>query len=225
MADIGAQSAPDDLVELGRIVSAYGVRGWVKIQPHSAQGLVLRAAPVWWLAPPVSPASSLATSPATSPATPSSGLANTSTLPKLRAHAVKQVRPQGSTVVADLEHVGDRDLAESMRGYTVYVSRQYFPKAQADEFYWIDLVDCYVFSDAQLVGVVTEVVDNGAHAILRVNRLTIEGDQTPSEGHVPQPLLDVKGRPEEVLVPFVAAHVQHVDIAARRIETDWPLDL
>lgn len=217
MADIGAQSAPDDLVELGRIVSAYGVRGWVKIQPHSAQGLVLRAAPVWWLAPPVSPASS--------PATPSSGLANTTTPPMLRAHAVKQVRPQGSTVVADLEHVGDRDLAESMRGYTVYASRQYFPKAQADEFYWIDLVDCYVYSEAQLVGMVTEVVDNGAHAILRVNRLTIEGDQTPSEGHVPQPLLDAKGRPEEVLVPFVAAHVQHVDIAARRIETDWPLDL
>lgn len=213
MADIGAQVAPNDLVELGRIVSAYGVRGWVKIQPHSAQGLVLRAAPVWWLAPPAPPAP------------PSSGLADTSKSPKLRAHAVKQVRPQGSTVVADLEHVGDRDLAESMRGYTVYVSRQYFPKAQADEFYWIDLVDCYVFSDAQLVGIVTEVVDNGAHAILRVNRLTIEGDQTPSEGHVPQPLLDDKGRPEEVLVPFVAAHVQHVDIAARRIETDWPLDL
>lgn len=216
MADIGAQLAPNDLVELGRIVSAYGVRGWVKIQPHSAQGLVLRAAPVWWLAPPVSPAS---------PTSPSAGLANTSNPSKLRAHAVKQVRPQGSTVVADLEHVGDRDLAESMRGFTVYVSRQYFPKAQADEFYWVDLVDCYVFSDAQLVGVVTEVVDNGAHAILRVNRLTIEGDQTPSEDHVPQPLLDVKGRPEEVLVPFVAAHVQHVDIVARRIETDWPLDL
>lgn len=216
MADIGAQVAPNDLVELGRIVSAYGVRGWVKIQPHSAQGLVLRAAPVWWLAQPASPATLAA---------PSSGSANISKSPGLRAHAVKQVRPQGSTVVADLEHVGDRDLAESMRGYTVYVSRQYFPKAQADEFYWIDLVDCYVYSEAQLVGVVTEVVDNGAHAILRVNRLTIEGDQTPSEGHVPQPLLDVKGRPEEVLVPFVAAHVQHVDIAARRIETDWPLDL
>ncbi len=216
MADIGAQVAPDDLVELGRIVSAYGVRGWVKIQPHSAQGLVLRAAPVWWLAPPFPPASH---------ASPNSGFDATSRSPKLRSHAVKQVRPQGSTVVADLEHVGDRDLAESMRGYTVYVSRQYFPKAQADEFYWVDLVNCYVYSDARLVGIVAEVVDNGAHAILRVNRLTIDGDQTPSDVHAPQPVLDVKGRPEEVLVPFVAAHVQHVDIVARRIETDWPLDL
>jgi 16S rRNA processing protein RimM len=211
MADIGASQAPDDLVELGRIVSAYGVRGWVKVQPHSAQGLVLRAAPVWWLAPPIPPASKLYSQPDLNP--------------QLRAHKVKQVRPQGSTVVADLEHVGDRDIAESMRGFTVYVSRQYFPKAQADEFYWVDLVNCYVFSDARLVGVVDEVVDNGAHAILRVQRMQIEGDQTPSPEHQPQLLLDEKGRPQEILIPFVAAHVQHVDIATRRIETDWPLDL
>jgi 16S rRNA processing protein RimM len=112
-----------------------------------------------------------------------------------------------------------------MRGYTVFVSRQYFPKAQADEFYWVDLVNCYVYSDAQLMGMVVEVVDNGAHAILRVNRLKLDGDQTPSDIHIPQPLLDIKGRQDEVLVPFVAAHVQHVDIVARRIETDWPLDL
>jgi len=218
MADIGAQAAPDDLIELGRIVSAYGVRGWVKIQPHSAQGLVLRAAPVWWLSPPTSPAS------AASLATLSDGV-SIPALSKLRPHTVKQVRPQGSTIVADLEHVGDRDLAESMRGYTVFVSRQYFPKAQADEFYWVDLVNCYVYSDAQLMGMVVEVVDNGAHAILRVNRLKLDGDQTPSDIHIPQPLLDIKGRQDEVLVPFVAAHVQHVDIVARRIETDWPLDL
>jgi len=210
MADIGAQQAPSDLVELGRIVSAYGVRGWVKIQPHSSQSVVLRAAPVWWLAPPVSPA------------LPNSGSFDAS---KLRPHAVKQVRPQGSTVVADLEHVGDRDLAEAMRGYTVHVSRQYFPKAQADEFYWVDLVDCYVYNDSQLIGLVVEVVDNGAHAILRVNRMRLDGDQIPSANHIPVPLYDAKERPEEVLIPFVAAHVQHVDIVARRIETDWPLDL
>ena len=210
MADTGAQPAPNDLIELGRVVSAYGVRGWVKIQPHSAQGVVLRAAPIWWLAPPISPIS------------PNSETAESS---KFRPHVVKQARPQGATVVADLEHVGDRDLAESMRGYTVHVSRQFFPKAQADEFYWVDLVDCYVFSAAQLVGVVLEVVDNGAHAILRVQRMSHAGDQTPSIEHMPQVILDAKGRPEEILVPFVAAHVQHVDIAARRIETDWPLDL
>jgi len=213
MADIGAQQAPDDLIELGRIVSAYGVRGWVKVKPHSAQSLVLRAAPVWWLAPPIfSPP-------------PSFQSAESSDSGKFRPHTVKQVRPQGASIVADLEQVDDRDLAESLGGYTVHVSRQFFPKAQADEFYWVDLENCYVYSDAQLVGLVLEVVDNGAHAILRVQRMGLEGDQVPSEEHPPTVILDTKGRPEEILVPFVAAHVQHVDIAARRIETDWPLEL
>jgi len=72
---------------------------------------------------------------------------------------------------------------------------------------------------------VEEVLDNGAHAILRVQRMSLEGDQFPTADHAPQPILDARGRPVEILVPFVAAHVQHVDIASRRIETDWPLDL
>lgn len=211
MTEASTERPPDDLIELGRIVSAYGVRGWVKVQPHSTQGLVLRAAPVWWLAPPVVPGQA------------SGSQAHSPT--KLSPYPVKQSRPQGSTVVADLQGIADRDIAEAMRGYTVHVSRQYFPKAQADEFYWVDLVGCYVFSADQLVGVVEEVVDNGAHAILRLYRMQLDGDQSPTDAHQPQVLLDPKGRPQEVLVPFVAAHVQHVDIQARRIETDWPLDL
>ena len=197
MAVDGAATAPDDLIELGRIISAYGVRGWVKIQPHSAQGTVLRAAPVWWLVAPVAPLAK--------PGAP---------VP----HKVKQVRSQGSTVVADLEGVGERDLAESLRGYTVLVSRQHFPKAQTDEYYWVDLVGCQVFGAEGLLGVVHEVVDNGAHALLKVHR------QRAQEVAEPLALLDAKGKPQETLVPFVAAHVQHVDIAARRIDTDWPVD-
>ncbi len=214
MAGNGAVSAPDDLIELGRIVSAYGVHGWVKIQPYSAQADVLRVAPVWWLAAPVAPAQAGAAAEVKRSVSP------------LRAHAVKQVRRQGSTIVADLEDVGDRDVAEGMRGFTVHVSRQYFPAAKADEFYWVDLVGCNVYGQdteaatpgSVLIGVVDEVVDNGAHALLRVHRFT---SAPGSEAVV---MLDPKGRPVEVLVPFVSAHVQRVDIKARRIETDWPID-
>ena len=202
MADTGAAKAPNDLVELGRIVSAYGVRGWVKAQPHSSQSTVLRAAPVWWLCPPSGPL------PVSADSSPSASLP-ASVLSRCTPHAVIQCRPQGLTVVAELEGVPDRDVADSKRGYTVYVSREYFPQAKSDEYYWVDLIGCQVFTEDQLMGQVQEVLDNGAHAILRVTT----------------PTLDAKGRPQEVLVPFVAAHVQHVDITKRRIETDWPFDL
>lgn len=202
MADTGAAKAPNDLVELGRIVSAYGVRGWVKAQPHSSQSTVLRAAPVWWLCPPSGPVATPADS-------SSSASLPASVLSRCTPHAVKQCRPQGLTVVAELDGVPDRDVADSKRGYTIYVSREYFPQAKSDEYYWVDLIGCQVFTEDQLMGQVQEVLDNGAHAILRVKTLK----------------LDAKGRPQEVLVPFVAAHVQHVDIKTRRIETDWPFDL
>lgn len=202
MADTGAAKAPNDLVELGRIVSAYGVRGWVKAQPHSSQSTVLRAAPVWWLCPPSGPLPTPADS-------SSSASLPASVLSRCTPHAVKQCRPQGLTVVAELDGVPDRDVADSKRGYTIYVSREYFPQAKSDEYYWVDLIGCQVFTEDQLMGQVQEVLDNGAHAILRVKTLK----------------LDAKGRPQEVLVPFVAAHVQHVDIKTRRIETDWPFDL
>ncbi len=245
MTGNGALVAPDDLIELGRIISAYGIRGWVKVQPHSAQAEVLRAAPIWWLCSPAPPAHLGAKVAAGS-------AASAAWKPAMQAHAVKQVRPQGSTVVADLDGIADRDLAESMRGYTVHVSRKDFPAAHGDEYYWIDLVGCMVYSDmqtsesdpasvssptastpsltsmpanvaltpqSQLIGQVAEVVDNGAHALLRVVRM-----QPSSTIAAPVALLDAKDRSIEVLIPFVAAHVQHVDIVARRIDTDWPLD-
>lgn len=216
MAGKGALKAPDDLIELGRIISAYGIRGWVKVQPHSAQAEVIRAAPIWWLCSPAPPAHLGAKAAV-------GASASAAWQPMMQPYTVKQVRPQGSSVVADLEGVGDRDIAESMRGYTVHVSRKDFPTAHGDEYYWVDLVGCMVYgqadTDNSLIGQVAEVIDNGAHALLRVLRLELVA------GHAEMtPVLDEKGRQEEVLVPFVAAHVQKVDIAARRIDTDWPLD-
>ena len=217
MAVKGASKAPDDLIELGRIISAYGIRGWVKVQPHSAQAEVLRAAPIWWLCSPAPPAHLGAKA---AEGASKSISASAAWQPVMRPYTVKQVRPQGSTVVADLEGIADRDAAEGMRGYTVHVSRKDFPAAHGDEYYWVDLVDCQVYGeDSILIGQVVEVIDNGAHALLRVLRQQCLPGQTEITA-----VLDDKGRQTEVLVPFVAAHVQNVDIAARRIDTDWPLD-
>ena len=205
MPEQGASTAPRDLVELGRIVSGYGVRGWVKIQPHSSQSDVLRKANSWWLRRPVAPAKRSAT-------TGSNDL-----LPAVQYKVVTS-RTQGATVVAQLGSVDDRDQAESLVGCTVHVSKALFPPAKGDEYYWVDLESCFVYETGTqaLIGVVSEVLDNGAHAILRVQRLIALDPQ--------EPLLDEKGKVSEILVPFVETYVQHVDIQAKKIDTDWPLD-
>ncbi|NYT85778.1 ribosome maturation factor RimM [Pollutimonas harenae] len=196
--------APTDLVELGRVVSAYGVRGWVKIQPHSSNGQVLLKAKTWWLKAP----------------TLKTGLGASALV---FATNVAASRPQGATVVAQLDVVADRDQAEALKGHTVWVPRAEFPPAEDDEYYWVDLIGCRLFGEhdgqSALIGQVLDVVDNGAHAVLRVARAEFD-----AEGDLVF-LQSSKGKSIEVLVPFVAAHVHTVDLAARRLDSDWPVEL
>ncbi|ARP80998.1 16S rRNA processing protein RimM [Bordetella genomosp. 8] len=229
--------APADLVELGRIAAAYGVKGWVKIQPHSADADVLlsiaaaahatsagassrssrssspekpssaASASTWWLMRPALPGTAAAASGKTSPAI---------------AYVVKAARAHGSTVVAQLAGIDDRDQAEALKGMAVCAPRSAFPAPEEDEYYWVDLIGCALYGDDDgtpvLLGVVDEVLDNGAHAVLKVLR------QGTGPAGDPQPLLDARGRRVEMLVPFVQAHIRAVDLQGRRIDSDWPLD-
>lgn len=194
-----------NLIELGHIVSAYGLAGWVKIQPYSAQTQVLLKVKSWWLRAPA----------------PASG--KTGPLARLRQCKVLTCRPQGASLVARLDGVSDRDQAEAMKGHTIWVPRADFPPPDSDEYYWVDLIGCQLFGEDRegqscLIGKVVDVIDNGAHAVLCVERATLD----PEGGLVPQK--DVKGRSIEVLVPFVSAHVQSVDIVNKRLESNWPVE-
>ena len=203
MTDTHSEQA-QDLIELGRIVSAYGVQGWVKIQPHSVQAEVLLQSKSWSLKAPV----------------PLAGGAGA--FAPFRVAKVLASRPQGSTVVARIDLAPDRNAAEALKGHTVWVSRSMFPPEEDGEVYWVDLIGCHLFGqrDGQqtLIGEVVEVSDNGAHAVLHVAR-----GQLDDQGQIVL-MQNQKGRHIEVLVPFVHAHVHTVDIAAKRLESDWPAD-
>lgn len=194
---------PQDLVELGRVTSAYGLRGWVKIQPHAAGSPALLGVREWWLQ------------------RPAAALNKGDPQPPWPVRVSKS-RRHGATVVASLEGVTDRNQAEPLRGCTVWVSRAAFPATENDEYYWVDLIGCTVYGteagERVLLGVVDHVMDNGVHAILRVQRQRVDS------GGVPQPMLDSRGMQVETLIPFVAAHVHTVDLTNRRLETDWPAD-
>lgn len=201
--DSTAVVEPQDLVELGRVSGAYGIRGWIKIQPHAAGSAALLKSRTWWLRRSIAPAHSGANSPA------------------WQVRVLKS-RTQGSTIVGSLQDITDRGDAEKLRGCTVLVSRAEFPAVEEDEYYWVDLIGCHIHGEQDgtsvLLGVVESVMDNGAHAVLRVKRLVQD-----AQGQF-QPLRDDKGKQVESLVPFVAAHVHTVDLDNRRLESNWPVD-
>ena len=124
---------------------------------------------------------------------------------------ITQAKEHGDVVVATAQEVADRTAAERLKGARVFVSRQSFPSADADEFYWVDLIGLQVFNrDGALLGTVTDLLETGAHCVLRVRRPDAAPNASPDEA--------------ERLIPFVNAFVDEVDLPGKRLTVDWGLD-
>jgi 16S rRNA processing protein RimM len=181
---------PADAVEVARIVDAWGVKGWIKLQPFATDPQALFSSRRWYLKPPAQAIGG-------------------ATIPPL-LH-ITHVKSHADSVVAAARELPDRDAARALRGAQVYVARSSFPTAADDEFYWVDLIGADVFNrDGASLGRVTSMIDTGPHSVLCVRR----SDAAPDESDATA----------ERLIPFVAAYVDRVDLAARRIEVDWGLD-
>lgn len=139
---VGSSSGqiPDDLVLVAHVSGAFGIAGWVRLKPYSADASALQFAKTWWL-----------------------------DKPNLHDVTVMQVRAQGEDVVARLMGIESRDAAEDLRGATVQIRRAHFPPLDDEEFYWVDLIGHDVVNLAgEPLGKVVGLIDNGAHPILRV---------------------------------------------------------
>jgi 16S rRNA processing protein RimM len=187
---------PEDAVEVGRVIDAWGVKGWIKVQPFSSEPDALLAAGQWFLKSgdglvPVKPGAPARVLP-----------------PVLQ---VKGARRHGDVVVAGAAEVPDRNAAEALKGARVFVSRASFPKADDGEYYWVDLIGLSVVNrEGEPLGTVADLIDTGPHTVLRI---------------VAEAAADATGaEPVERLVPFVDAYVDTVDLPARRITVDWGLD-
>jgi len=179
---------PDDLVLVGHVSGAYGIKGWVKVKPYSSDADALLHARTWWLGK-------------------SAGATD------LHDVDMMQAKSHGDEVVAQLMGVADRNAAEALQGVTVHIRRSHFPPLDQDEFYWVDLIGLDVINlEGVRLGTVSDLMDNGAHPILRVT--VPQADDSPAAG---------KG-PKELLIPFVDRFVTAVDQQQKKITVDWGLD-
>ncbi len=111
-------------------------------------------------------------------------------------------RSQGDCVVASVHNIADRDAAEALKGGRIFVSRASFPTPDEDEFYWVDLIGLAVTNrQGDSLGSVVGLIETGPHCVLRIQ---------PQESARP-----------EVLIPFVDAYIDKVEMSARLISVDW----
>lgn len=183
---------PDDAVEVGVVTGAWGVKGGVRIKPFSADPQALFSTKRWyWQLPEGLPA------------------AQRERLASLeQPWRVGTAREQGDGIVATLQDMNDRDLAQACKGLRLFVRRSSFPTAQDGEYYWVDLIGLEVFNRQQeRLGTVVGLMQTGPHSVLRIEHTDV-----------------ASGKPLERLVPFVDAYVDSVDVAGKRVQVDWGLD-
>ena len=155
-------------VELGRVVGAFGIKGWIRLQSHTAPPEGILRYPRWTIGG--------------------------------REWEVVDGHAQGTTVVAGLAGLTDRNAAAAMRGATIEVPRSVLPKAKRGEFYWTDVLGA-------------EVVSTSGAKLGRLMSLTSNGAQD---------VMVVADGERERLIPAVTGPiVQGVDVAAKRIVVEW----
>lgn len=111
---------------------------------------------------------------------------------------VEEVHRMGDRMIVRLAGVHDREAAARLRGRSVAVPRSALPPLDPGrEYYWRDLIGLSVVDrDRGVLGEVTALLETGAHDVLVVD-----------EG--------------QVLIPFVAAFVEAVDLDEGVIRVAW----
>lgn len=109
--------------------------------------------------------------------------------------------PKGFLV--DLEGIGDRNLAASLRGAELILDREELDAPEEEEFYVGDLVGLEAYDESGTrVGSIADVLETPAHEILVIR----DGEEEPAERYV----------------PFTYEHVPTVDQEKGRVVVNLP---
>lgn len=203
----GSSAEPDfpaDAIEVARIGDAWGVKGWFKVVAFAAEPQAIFSSRRWFIKPPLPSAFAAAG-------------------PQLQAWPellrITGIKEHGDSVVAVAQGVESRADAQALRGARIFVARSSFPTEGSDEFYWVDLIGMQVVTrKGEVLGAVVGLIDTGPHSVLRIAAAAAAASkEAPADG------ADTP-TPAERLIPFVAAYIDDVSLAHKRIQVDWEPD-
>lgn len=131
----------DELIPIGRITGAHGIKGEVKLAPYGPLD------DIEWT---------------------TLNISREGKPPEVRR--VLSFREHKGVYLVVLEGVPDRNAAEALAGYEAAVPESCLPEAAEDEFYYSDLVGMEVFTEeGTLLGRVENVFSTGSNDVLEVS--------------------------------------------------------
>lgn len=106
--------------------------------------------------------------------------------------------PYKNNFLVKFEGVDDRNSSEELVGAQVFIKRSDLPATEDNEYYWVDLIGCDVFTEeGKFIGKVDSLIDTGAVDVIVV-----------------------KNGNKEFLYPFSGNVIKSVDIILKKIIVD-----
>lgn len=169
------QTQPNSMVVLGKLAGAFGIKGWVKVHSYTANTAdIFSYQPLYF-----------------------------SVNQEWQTVKLLDYQQQSKGLVAQFEHVQDRDVAIKLTGTEIAVQRSQLPSLDSDEYYWSDLEGLSVVTVAGVVlGKVGYLFETGANDVMVVKHET----------------------GEHWLPWLIDTVIKRIDLTAGLIEVDWDPD-
>lgn len=161
----------DEYLPLGYIFSPHGIKGHVLLKTYSGEGTSLLP-----------------------------GIFLSLKIAKKNEIIVKilDCKPYKKAFLVKFEGIDNRNSSEELVGAKVFIKRSDLPELEKNEYYWVDLIGCDVFSvDGEWIGKVDSLIDTGS-----VDVIVVKKDK------------------KEFLYPFSENVVKIVDIIPKKIIVD-----
>ena len=167
-------------IRLGSINGSHGVKGWIKVFSYTEPMEAILEYSPWTLR---------------------KGS-------KERQVTLEQGQKSGKRLIARIEGIDSREMADELIGYDILVDQQMLAELEDGEFYWYQLEGLTVRNTGgEILGEVSHLLETGANDVLVV---------VPTRESVDD---------QQRLIPYVEPTVvQQVDLATRNIVVDWETD-
>lgn len=168
----------ENLIIVGKLGSSYGIRGWLRVFSFTEDPDSLFDYKPWYIL----------------------------RAGKWQEVEVESFKPHNQDTIVKLKGIDDRDEANLLTNYEIYVNAQDLPDLDEGDFYWKDLIGCKVVTiNGYDLGQVTDLMETGSNDVLVVKAN----------------LKDAFGAKER-LIPFVEEQfIKYVDLSAKQITVDW----
>jgi len=196
------ESGPERIL-VGRINGVYGIKGWLKIYSFTDPIEQILAYEPWYL---------MRQNSRVQPAQGKTGDLQSSIRKSGfgpdRILEIEAGKVHGKGIIALPKGFDDRNQAETLRGFEIWVDRSLLPTLEGGDYYWHQLEQLLVVNEQQeQLGRVSHLLETGANDVLVVVPDSDSIDDT------------------ERLIPYVEGSVvKEINLATGKILVDWPAD-